>query len=175
MGLTEVGALRIVPPRIIRREGYRAVSDARSICHRPLRRTLHLDASKIFDCTSQPLPRTRPTPMKIVPTKVLLALLIVVTSALPATAANQGTLPNGAISTYPSGSSGISSSAIPVKYDSPDGVARYAGTADGKALGNVEGENGDQLPADGTWTSSGNEFCYTVDFYSAVNGKSVNP
>lgn len=111
--------------------------------------------------------------MKIVPTKVLLALLIVVTSALPATAANQGTLPNGAIPLTPAEAQAFFVGHS-VKYDSPDGVARYTGTADGKALGTWKGKNGDQLPADGTWTSSGNEFCYTVDFYSAVNGKSVN-
>lgn len=111
--------------------------------------------------------------MKMVPTKVILALPIVVTSTLSATAANQGTLPNGAIPLTPAEAQAFFVSHS-VKYDSPDGVARYTWTTDGKALGTWEGKNGDQLPGDGTWTSSGNEFCYTVDFYSANNGKSVN-
>jgi hypothetical protein len=111
--------------------------------------------------------------MKMVPTKVLAALLIMVTSALPATAANQGTLPDGAIPLTPAEAQAFFVGHS-VKYDIPNGVARYTWTADGKALGTWEGKNGDQFPADGTWTSSGNEFCYTVDFYSANNGKSVN-
>ncbi len=111
--------------------------------------------------------------MKMVPTKVLLSLAIVVNSALSATAANQGTLPNGAIPLTAAEAQAFFVGHS-VKYDSPDGVARYTWTADGKALGTWEGKNGDQLPGDGTWTSSGNEFCYTVDFYSANNGKSVN-
>jgi hypothetical protein len=83
--------------------------------------------------------------MKIVITNVLVALLTMVTSALPATAANQGTLPNGAIPLTLAEAQAffVGHSA---KYDSPDGVARYTWTADGKALGTWEGKNGDQAP-----------------------------
>ena len=109
--------------------------------------------------------------MKIV--TVLVVLLIEMTSALPTTAANQGTLPSGAIPLTPAEAQALFVGHS-VKYDTPDGVARYTWTADGKAVGTWEGKNGDQLPGDGTWTSSSNEFCYTVDFYSANNGKSVN-
>jgi Protein of unknown function (DUF995) len=111
--------------------------------------------------------------MKIVPTKVLVALLLMVSSALPAAAANQGKLPDGAVPLTPTESQAFFVGHS-VKYELPTGVVRYTWTPDGKALGTWEGKNGDHSPADGTWTSSGNEFCYTVDFYNTNDGKSVN-
>jgi hypothetical protein len=111
--------------------------------------------------------------MRTALSKVGMAIVALAISAVPATAANQGTLPSGAIPLTAAETQAffVGHSA---KYGSADGVARYTWTADGKAIGTWEGKNGDQLLADGTWTSSGNEFCYTVDFYGAKNGKSVN-
>jgi hypothetical protein len=96
--------------------------------------------------------------MRFALTKVLIAALTMPTSALSGIAKDQGTLPDGAIALTPAETTAVYVGHT-TRYDAPDAVVRNTWRA-GKALAVWEGKNGHVSPADGTWTVSGNQFCY---------------
>jgi Protein of unknown function (DUF995) len=111
--------------------------------------------------------------MKPGPIIILAAVLAWPIMTAPATATNDGTLPEGAVPLTAAETQALYVGHT-AKYDIPNGVARYTWKADGKVLATWEGKNGDVSPAEGAWTVSGNQFCYDADFLSTDTGKSAH-
>jgi hypothetical protein len=99
------------------------------------------------------------------------AVLVSLAYAVPAIAHNEGSLPKGAVPLTPAETKAVYVGNT-ATYNVDGGKVYYTFTPAGKLLGIADKADGSHHVADGSWTVSGNKFCFNA-LWKDASGKTV--